>query len=474
MIRSYSFIVLLLTMITGTAIAAHRRPVSLGLEAGGFSAVRTETGIPEEGFNLDSVVSGDVTLVRWGYYDQKFILVDAAGRQIGSVEDLPSGIITNYDAVPVPGGFELLWLDFDGGFSPWGRRVALDGAWVDPGALPLQGMWDATAGGWDDEMLFAERAPEGIRWQRISTSGKAVDQPPRAEALAQLFPDHSMAIAGNGDDRLILLQESPRCSDDCTDLPRLIVLALGRDGAPLGLHRTFEPVSSKPLAAGLPDGTWVVPVGAAETTVLHLSPDGEELERSRVPLLDHVVTATADSSGWKVIADHPIRLIRLDGADRAISVTALPDVALPRFGYGDLLVFADEADFGSPEWRPSVRPLAMVPGDISLSVQRFASSDPSVVWFEVSVRNDGTSTVSNIRVGGKAAGQPAIEIRIPTIEPGGERRLWFTMPLSEVPSTIIAAAEGVEDLTPEDNFVEPFSGEEKPPSRRHGVAGPWH
>lgn len=352
--------------------------------------------------NVETFVSGDVTLVAFG--GNRFVRVEANGTAIDSApQSIPHGYASEIAALP--DGFAFAWRE--GGAVRW-QRLSRRGGWLDSESrtlMPAEGALGIALHANERNVLLAWTTDSETRWSRFAFDGTPVqdgfDRVPHAPRDEYWGDPSAISIAGRGDDRIVLVQGTFSCNITCVPPPlKLEAFTVDGDGRQLGPLTLVDSYDSSG-AAGLADGTWVLQVYATSSNrleVLHLARNGSPLGQTYMSAIsgsiaDLVPTAT----GWKAIVTLPWRLVEVAGATEAKRVTGLAGLSSPRFAFGGRLAFLDQ----SPELESVAVPwtgrVSATDGDLAIRLTDLGS-DGRGQHLAVMVHNEAQTDATGVYV----------------------------------------------------------------------------
>lgn len=437
-------------------------------------AIQLRRRVFERWDHLLSVVSGDVTLLRFGRALEIdwFVRVDADGKPIdSSPRGIPSPSSPDLVTVAIPGGFAFAWLDGD---AIRYQRLSQRGEWIDadPITLPVStGRRLFALHANDQNVLIAWTSPGEVLWMRLTHAGEPIDIVPRRMGFATsrtYYP--SISIASNGSDRLLAMLGHHICVITCEPaepLPFIVgVLTLDSDANPIGIP---TPTDTEGLrVVGLPDGTWVMPSQTKvdhEPEVVHLARDGSIIARAAVPVLASydLWDIAPTSTGWKALVPGPVRLVEFEGAATPSRVTAFTTAMRMRFAAAGRVAFFD-GSIVHESAVPWTGRITSTPGDFSVMTTDFGVSG-NRRRFLVTVRNTGQGDVTNIVV--HRATFDGGAVTIPMLRPG-EAHQFIGEGSAGYVSSVLALSPDVTDTNPSDNWSS-IATSEPPGERQHPV-----
>jgi hypothetical protein len=409
----------------------------------------------------ETVVSGDVTLVRFGNFGlREIVLLDAAGGVIGEVE--PTFGARHAKITPTPQGFAFVWAEAN---EIRMQRLDRQGRWLDAAHRVLASVAElrslgAHADG--DDLLVAWVGFRTLNWSRFALDGTQLDAVRSVPSVVH-ETGAITEVSGGPRGRLIAAQQTFQCNITCVTPDLLVeVQAVDEGGNARGPLRTYTSGSSYAKAVGLADGTWLLPIEIQATRLLHLNADATLISDQREPLLDFLEQIEASAVRWRAVANYPYRLVEFDGMT-ARSVTGLSGVEFPRIGYGDIVTFGQPApERGRGVVVPSAGRLVTVPGDLAVHGAEI-NGDGVYRRFDITVKNNGTVPATSVSVFGShptwndilfnLTGKGVVDLG--TLPAGAEVRFRAHVVRSgQIGRRIWVLSDDIEDLPPRNNSWE--------------------
>ncbi|HVT43698.1 MAG TPA: hypothetical protein VMT00_04840 [Thermoanaerobaculia bacterium] len=439
------------------------------------TALQMKGRLYQPAHSIRTVVSGDVTLASFRYsqsyfYQQPggraFVRFDGDGTPIDhEPQSFPGEIV-----FAMPEGFAFL--SMEGGVIRMRRLGLRDGLIAEPvtlaeapGARALAA--DATA----HDFLVVWATRDEIVWSRFNLEGMPLQATPSRRSRGKTRTNSVMDISRHGGVRLLLVYDTDPCwLSPCVESDLYESLALDQDGEPIGPLHQLD-VRPDVRAAGLPDGTWAVPVSRSrEGSVMHLARDGAFLGVVSHPMLSNLTDLAPTPLGWKAIAEDPLRLVEVNGLDAPVRLTGLHDMSSPTFGFGRWLAFLDAAGF-EPTPVPWNGRIETLQGDLSIRL-RDVGRDALERRIRIEVTNEGATVASDISV---TASDFLVYFgpfrrstgTIASLEPGQTAFISAAVRSTRPDLSFLVVSSGIEDGDVEDNRA--LLSSATPVSRRRAV-----
>ncbi|MCM2316178.1 MAG: hypothetical protein NDJ92_13610 [Thermoanaerobaculia bacterium] len=420
--------------------------------------------------NLETFVSGDVTLVAFG--GNRFVRVEANGTAIDPApQSIPYGYASEIAALP--DGFAFAWRE--GGAVRW-QRLSRRGGWIDsePRTLtPAEGALGIALHANGRDLLLAWTTDSETRWSRFAFDGTPVqngfDRVPHAPREEYTGEPSAISIGGRSDERIILVEDTFTCNILCFTPPlKLEAFTVDGDGRQLGPLTLVDSYDSSG-AAGLADGTWVLQVYAPSSDrheILHLARNGTPLGQSYVAAISGTLADLAPTeTGWKAIVGSPWRFVEVEGATEATRVTGLAGLGSPQFAFGGRLAFLDQGAELESVAVPWTGRLSATDGDLAIHLTDLGI-DRRGQHLTVRVHNQAQKDATGVYVASTDGYSIGLSdpYLLGTVRSG--EIVQFNIVGSPYAGPFMVLSSDVSDTDPSDNRIDKSAAEPRAPRRR--------